>query len=129
MYSVQTLAKMYKCTRNTIYTKLEHQDIKQFIIKDNKGLKLLPEGLNMLNVLFGESKVTHENQQINTPLNNKETSENEYIDKYVKALESQIDELKLDKEKLFNELTEQRKVLQLYAGEVVENKWWKKFFK
>lgn len=109
MYSVQKLAKMYNTTRQTIYTKLEHENIKPFVIIDEKGKKLLPDGINALNSLLSDSKV---NIQKDTNLDNSVTS---YIDKYIDDLKSQIERLENDKQRLYFELEQQRKVFLLAA--------------
>ena len=59
MYSVQELSKMYGCTRVTMYTKLKDTRIQEFLHKDDKGMKLQVEGLNVLNVVMGESNVNN----------------------------------------------------------------------
>lgn len=127
MYTVQQLSKMYSCTRQTIYSKLEHEAIQQFLHKDDKGLKLIPEGLNVLNTIISDSKIRHDTQQVNNELDTKHTEKNEYIDMYINTLKAQIEELKLDKEKLqldkeklHEELKEQRKILFLVMPEQQE---------
>src|SRR5512135_1299163 len=107
MYSVQQLSKMYKCTRQTIYVKLEHPDIQPYITKNEKGLRLLPEGLSVLNTILSESKLRHDIQEVDSNLDIPLTTKTSYIDKYILSLEEQIKELKLDKEKLYSELEQQ----------------------
>lgn len=124
MYSVIQLAKMYGCTRATIYNKFKHEEIQQFLQKDEKGIKLVKEGLNVLNVIMSESNIKTDKQQEDTKTNNGFTEEKE---RYVKLLEAQIEELKRDKERLYNELAEQRKAL-LGSGETKPKGFLKRLF-
>lgn len=107
MYTVQQLSKMYNCTRQTIYTKLEHEAIQQYLHKEGKGLKLIPEGLSVLNTIISDSKIRQDIQQPYNDLDTKHTEKNKYFDMYVDSLKEQIldkdrqiEYLKLDKEKL-----------------------------
>jgi predicted DNA-binding protein YlxM (UPF0122 family) len=43
MYSVSELAKMYNCTRQTIYVKLDRDELKPFLTVTDTGKKLTPE--------------------------------------------------------------------------------------
>lgn len=108
MYSVKELAGMYGCTRVTVYKKLKHEDIKEYLHKDEKGLKLQQEGLNVLNILMADSNVKPAKQEVNSQVNN---SFNDTTERYIVSLEAQIEELKRDKERLFDELKQQRLLL------------------
>ena len=91
---MKQLSEIYKTSRQTMYEKSKHPDLQQFIVVEGKGRKLLPEGLNVLNVLMADSRVKLEpNKQI-------DASVNEYLDKYIKSLQSQIEVLMKDKELL-----------------------------
>lgn len=105
MYSVSKLAEMYKTTRQTIYIKLKEEELQPYIIKSDKGLRLQQEGLSVLNVLMGDSKVKpQENtnrQKNNSKLDSSLTPQNDsYIDKYIQDLHGQIEALKREKQEL-----------------------------
>ena len=88
MYSVQQLAEMYNVTRSTMYRYLEHEEIKEYMYKDRKGLKMRLEGLNTLNVImannYNRTSQNESSEQINV----------NYNDKYIHSLETQVNELK-----------------------------------
>jgi len=105
LYSVSKLAEMYKTTRQTIYIKLKEEELQPYIIKSDKGLRLQQEGLSVLNVLMGDSKVKpQENtnrQKNNSKLDSSLTPQNDsYIDKYIQDLHGQIEALKREKQEL-----------------------------
>jgi predicted RNase H-like nuclease (RuvC/YqgF family) len=120
MYTVQELSAMYKCTRKTMYSKLESDNIQQFIIKTDKGIRLMPEGLNTLNIIMADSKVSRE-QEVNNQIDTRETPN---VDKYFTLyteqlkiqshelniqnsyLKEQIEDLKQEKEELKREKQE-----------------------
>jgi primosomal protein N'' len=96
---------MYKTTRQTIYIKLKEEELQPYIIKSDKGLRLQQEGLSVLNVLMGDSKVKpQENtnrQKNNSKLDSSLTPQNDsYIDKYIQDLHGQIEALKREKQEL-----------------------------
>ena len=88
MYSVQQLAEMYGTTRATMYRYLKYKEMKEFMYKDEKGLKMRLEGLNTLNVImsnnYNRTSQNEPSEQINA----------NYNDKYVHSLEVQVNELK-----------------------------------
>lgn len=106
MYSVSQLAKMYNCTRPTIYNKFKQEELKEFLFNDKRGLRLSPEGLNLFNVIMSESNVKTDLHENDTETNTIVTDTQE---RYITSLLAQIDELKHDKEFLKHELAEQRK--------------------
>lgn len=133
MYTVQDLAKRYKCTRQTIYKKFEDDKLKQYTYKDDKGLKLKQEGLEVLNYLMANSNVNTKKQETNKEIDVKHTVEKVTDnDKYIDSLNRQIEmlsrqvenlqedkkSLEVDKSRLFEELREQRKLLT--SSEVVK---------
>jgi hypothetical protein len=121
MYSVQMLSKMYGCTRQTMYNRLDDIRLKEYVLDDN-GKKLLPDGLNMLNLVMSEGRTRQsKDNQKDEPLTPKV---DEMTQKYIAELERQINVLNGDKERLFFELQEQRKILLLASGEI-KKKWWK----
>lgn len=121
MYSVQELARMYNCTRQTIYSKMDNPDIQTYVIKCDKGLRLMPEGLNILNVIMSESKVNKIQQETYKKLDIGHTMQNPIqsidINRYIDALREQIDCLKVDKERLYLQLEQQSKIFLLASGE------------
>lgn len=125
MYGVTQLAKMYGTTRQTVYNKLEDSRLKEFVI-DKDGKKLILDGLNMFNVVMAEGRVrppkdTEKDEPVTTKLD-------EMTQKYIAELERQITVLTGDKEKLFFELSEQRKIFLLESGEKQNKKWWQNIF-
>ena len=120
MYGVTQLAKMYGTTRQTIYNKLEDSRLKEFVI-DKDGKKLILDGLNMFNVVMAEGKVR---QPKDAEKDISDTSKlNEMTQKYIVELERQINVLTADKERLFFELSEQRKIFLLESADR-NKKWW-----
>lgn len=121
MYSVQKLSKMYGCTRQTMYNRLDDIRLKEYVLDDN-GKKMLPDGLNMLNLVMSEGRTRQsKDNQKDEPLTPKM---DEMTHKYIAELERQINVLNGDKDRLFFELQEQRKILLLASGEM-KKKWWK----
>ena len=121
MYSVQKLSKMYGCTRQTMYNRLDDIRLKEYVLDDN-GKKMLPDGLNMLNLVMSEGRTRQsKDSQKDEPLTPKV---DEMTQKYIAELERQINVLNGDKDRLFFELQEQRKILLLASGEM-KKKWWK----
>jgi hypothetical protein len=111
---------MYKCSRQTVYNKFEDIRLKEFVVYEN-GLKMLPDGLNMLNLIMSEGR------QRQPKDNQKDESLTPKLDemtlKYIAELERQISVLNNDKDRLFFELQEQRKIFLLESGEM-KKKWW-----
>ena len=120
MYTVMKLAKMYGTTRQTIYNKLDDARLKEFVIDDN-GKKLVTEGLNMLNVIMAEGRA---GQQKDDKKDESNTSKlDEMTQKYIAELERQISVLNDDKQRLYFELSEQRKIFLLESADR-QKKWW-----
>ena len=121
MYSVQKLSKMYGCTRQTMYNRLDDIRLREYVLDEN-GKKMLPDGLNMLNLVMSEGRTRQsKDNQKDEPLTPKV---DEMTQKYIAELERQINVLNGDKDRLFFELQEQRKILLLASGEM-KKKWWK----
>jgi hypothetical protein len=136
MYAVKTLSTMYGVARQTIYKKLEDVRLREFVVDDD-GKKLKPEGLETLRLVL-EDTVKRKTKDI--PEDNTLTSKlDEMTLKYITELQRQIDVLNNDKERLFYELKEQRKIFLLTSGEPsekpfnviqgvntqqIKNKWW-----
>jgi hypothetical protein len=133
MYTVQDLAKMYHCTRQTIYKKFEHEDLQVYTYKDDKGLKLKQEGLQVLNCLLADSNINTKKQEINKQIDITHTTDKLYVESLkaqIEMLSRQVDSLERDKislerdksklyNELYNELKEQR--LLLTSGEVKQD--------
>lgn len=87
MYTVVQLSRIYKVSRRTIYRYLESSELQDYVTTVDNVLQLKQEGLQVLNVLLGNSKVTikaHEENSIDV----------------TSVMQSQIEELKKDKERL-----------------------------
>jgi fructose-specific phosphotransferase system component IIB len=99
MYSVADLAKMFKTTRKTIYTKLDTESIQEYIKETKQGKRLLEEGLTQFQLIMADSKVLQDKQ--NSKQDTIQQSNDYYtthIQDYINQLKSEIDELKKDKE-------------------------------
>ena len=97
MYSVTDLAKMYKCSRQTIYVKFALPELKPYIITDTHGKnqKLTAEGLNSLNTIIVGSKLESKiksNQIQEESIVNKPDTDN--LDKLIIQYELNITELR-----------------------------------
>jgi hypothetical protein len=97
MYSVTELSKIFKTTRKTIYRKLETPSIQKYIEQTPNGKKLIQEGFNEFQLLMSTSKV-------NTSTTQDDTKEPMYTKEHVEDLKSQINELKDDKNRLYEEI-------------------------
>lgn len=127
MYSVIELAKMYGVTRQTMNNKVNSEEMKPYIINDN-GKKIIPEGLNMLNVMMANGHVKQNLQENDIDFYKAITTEK---DKHIELLQKQVEELKLDKERLYNELKEQRQTFLLSApkdNQEIKKSFFKKIF-
>lgn len=62
MYSVSELAKIYNVTRQTMNNKVNSEEMKPYVINEN-GKKVIPEGLNMLNVIMANTNVKQNLQE------------------------------------------------------------------
>ena len=109
MYSVIELAKMYDVTRATIYKYLKDESLQEFIMVEGQGQKLRAEGLNVLNVLLAQNSPKKADKNIESVNVYKEIIDEK--NKHIQALEDTIKELKHDKERLYEELREQRAML------------------
>ena len=109
MYSVIELAKMYDVTRATIYKYLKDESLQEFIMVEGQGQKLRAEGLNVLNVLLAQNSTKKADKDIESVNVYKEIIDEK--NKHIQALEDTIKELKHDKERLYEELREQRAML------------------
>jgi hypothetical protein len=104
-----------------MYNRLDDIRLKEYVLDDN-GKKMLPDGLNMLNLVMSEGRTRQsKDSQKDEPLTPKV---DEMTQKYIAELERQINVLNGDKDRLFFELQEQRKILLLASGEM-KKKWWK----
>jgi len=97
MFSVGELAKRFGVSRQTIYNKVATEELKPYVI-DNNGAKLTPDGLDVLTELLADGKAGKQvtkkfEQHRQAEIDTKES----YLDKYVKSLEAQIEELKKEK--------------------------------
>ena len=109
MYSVAELSKRYNVTRATMYKRLKHESIQEFLVNDNRGLRLNLEGLNALNVIMGQNSTPKsQNTEAYTEIHKALTEEK---DRRIRALEEEIRELRADKTRLYEELREQRATL------------------
>jgi ATP phosphoribosyltransferase len=145
MYSVTELAKMFKTTRKTIYTKLNTENIQEYVENTKNGKRLLENGLSEFQLIMANSKISQENQ--NQEFDTKHKSNDYYspfTHDYINQLKEEITELKKDKEYLRIQLNNsqellktrdnllektQKKILLLY-GEKENNQknkssWWK----
>jgi SMC interacting uncharacterized protein involved in chromosome segregation len=116
MFTVKELAERYDVTKKTMYKHIKHEDIQPYLFTDERGLKLMPEGLDLLNVIMA-------NNSIKKPIETTTPDINENLHQvvnaeYINALKEQIeelkkdkDELRQDKEKLYIELQEQRQLM------------------
>lgn len=118
MYTVSELAKMFNTTRQTIYNKLESEDLQPFINKTDKGLRLQIEGMNALQLIMSESKIAPKTEIDNnfttlTPSIDvtKTPQNNPYLDKYIETLHQNINDLKQENERLRAELQSKDKML------------------
>jgi tRNA uridine 5-carbamoylmethylation protein Kti12 len=102
MYSVTELAKIFNTTRKTIYTKLETDNIQSYVEDTKQGKRLKKEGFNILQLLMSESKVTEDKQ-------NNSVTYTEHIQDHINSLKSQIETLRIDKDKQIEELKEEIK--------------------
>jgi hypothetical protein len=110
-YGVTELSKMYNCTRNTIYSRLEEEELAQYVVNTKTGKKLSKEGLSVLNILMGDSKV----------VTLKTENKGQYEDKYINSLECQIDELKKEKEQLKDEVLDMRSKYDAVVKALLDN--------
>lgn len=124
MFSVKELAERYGVTRQTMNNKVNMEEMTPYVINDN-GKKVTAEGLEMLNVLMAKGNVKSSRQEVDAKIDSTVTAEK---DKHIQLLESQIEELKKDKERLYNELKEQRQIF-LLSGEVEKKEDKKGFLK
>ena len=135
-YNVTELARIYGVTRKTIYTKLENEAIKEYVVATEDGKKLKQEGLNLFNTIIANSKrcISKQNKdEVNTQVN----TEINYMRDHIKMLEDKIEELKADKtnlqkdkEVLFSQFEMQNKIIEnqlllLNPGSNSKKSWWK----
>lgn len=130
VYSVAELASMYGVTRQTMYNHLRSDDVKPYLVQTNKGLKYAVDGINMLNVIMATKVTTHNKQTPGDELESKSyNNDTSNQDKIIQVLQQQIDELKADKLRLYEELREQRAFLASSKNEVKRTSLFKRFFK
>lgn len=115
MYTVTELADLFNTSRNTIYSKLKSSKIKDFVVKTEKGSRLKKEGINVLQLLMSESKVSVNLTQEGA--NNKNCSE---INELVSILKEQVEELKKEKLELKKEKAEMQEKYDALVGVLLE---------
>lgn len=139
MYSVTELSKIFKTTRKTIYRKMDTPGIQKYIESTPTGKKLIQEGFYEFQLLMSASKV-------NTNSIQEDMKEPTYTKEHVETLKDQIEELKTDKNKLYEEiqiknnlldktfkalennqklLTSSQEKLLLTESEKTKKNWWK----
>lgn len=97
MFSVGELAKRFGVSRQTIYNKFSTEELKQYVIDEN-GAKLVATGLDILTRLLADGKAGQQvTKKIEQHRQDEVDTKESYFDKYVKSLESQIEELKREK--------------------------------
>lgn len=128
-YTVYEVADLLKTSHTTIYNKLNNKDIKKelrnFIKRQGKttyisdvGVEILRKYVNNKESLKKDSvnfinKIDNKNNESLEEKEFKESKESiEVYKKLITSLESQIEDLKSDKEKLFREVEEQRRLHQ-----------------
>jgi hypothetical protein len=115
MYSVADLAKIYNTTRKTIYKKMDTPSIKKYIKSTQNGKKLMPEGFNEFQLLMSMSRVYTKSDSIHEVKSQKTEKvdiKDMYTKEHINDLKQQIEELKNDKLKLFEELQNKNMLLE-----------------
>lgn len=102
-FSVRQLTEMYNTTKTTIHSKLQHDDVKQYVTRQDNKVYLDAVGLNALNIIMANSNVVV--RQNNENLRSENTSINEqigpdYKELYIAELNKQIEQLRQENEKL-----------------------------
>jgi hypothetical protein len=105
-YSVIQLSKIFNVSRNTIYAKLNSDELKEYVEQAEQGLRLNQKGFNMLKIALSNSK--NVTQMIRSSTADKKEKFEHADNKIIEILESQIAELKQEKEDLKKEITEYR---------------------
>jgi len=80
MYTVLELTKLTGVSKKTLYEKLKHPDLSQFITQGEKGKLLQQEGLEVLLFILGNSKAGDSKRQVNSVINSKIEGENSSLD-------------------------------------------------
>lgn len=128
-YTATQLAKMFKISRTTVYSKFEHQELNKYVHDTEQGKKLDKEGLDTLRILLANSKV---NVQQNTTVTTEKTAVYEqYINSLLEQityLKKEVDDLKNKNELLTNHLL-QRDRLMLESEEQKKSGFFKRLFK
>lgn len=97
MFSVGELAKRFGVSRQTIYNKFSTEELKQYVVDEN-GAKLVATGLDVLTRLLADGKAGQQvAKKFEQARQDEVDTKDNYFDKYVKGLESQIEELKREK--------------------------------
>jgi predicted RNase H-like nuclease (RuvC/YqgF family) len=129
MYSITDLAKIYNCSRQTIYTKFASEDIKPHIIEGEKGKgqRLTVEGFNILNVLMGDSRVnikkhengnndeidfSKENGKIVELLMKQYQIQTDELRQQVEYFKAEIEKLQTKNDSLVDEIMQRQKMLE-----------------
>ena len=120
-YSVTQLAKMFKVSRTTVYSKLEHEQLNKFVHDSEQGKRLNIEGLEVFKMLLANSKV---NVQMNTSVTPQKDTKEQYIDSLkdqITYLKKEIDDLKIKNELLTNHLLQRDRLLLESAEQKKKN--------
>ena len=121
MYSVSELAKMYNCTRQTIYVKLDRDELKPFLTVTDTGKKLTPEWLNLLNIIMADSKVTLKDSDANRQDEINHSDNTNYQELYIKELKDKIEYLNNVQRKLEDEKKELAGRVVFLTDELISN--------
>jgi chromosome segregation ATPase len=109
MYSVPELARIYKTSKQTMYSKVKTEEMKPYIVDGQEGIKIDPSGLNTLNLIMANSKVAKSQvngQDDSEHIHNHTDQLDQHLTDYINHLKGQIEDLKRDKQELQHEKQE-----------------------
>lgn len=97
-YSVKQLAEMYNTTKQTIHTKLKHDDMKPYIIRQADKVLIDPTGINIFNTIMSSSKVAFRQIDTSNQSTSSQVDNTDYQALYIKELQEQLSTYRIKEE-------------------------------